>query len=89
VAALAGSVNGAQLLGRGQVLAAPLAGLVGGGPLAGLAVGGQPTTEAPVELRRRPNPATPGTALGRAHAAAPPERLPRRALAEAKAKRVK
>ena len=35
VAALAGPVDRPQLLGRGRVLAAPVAGQAGGGPLAG------------------------------------------------------
>jgi hypothetical protein len=89
VSALAGPVNSPQLLDRSQVVAAPPSGEASGGPLAGLAVGRQPTAAAPVELSRRPNSATPRTTLDRGHAAAPPERLARRALAEAKAKRVK
>ena len=76
VAALAGPVNRPQLLGRSRVLAAPLAGRSGGGPLAGLAVGRQPAAAAPVELTRRPDPATPRAALDRGHAVSPqPGRL--------------
>ena len=89
VAALAGPVDRPQLLGRGCVLAAPLSGRSGGGPLAGPAVGREPAAAAPVELSRLPDPATPRAALGRGHAAAPPERSVRQALAEARASRVK
>jgi hypothetical protein len=89
MAALAGPVDRPQLLGRGRILTAPLLGRSGGGPLAGPAVGRQPAAATPVELRRRPNPATPRATLDPAHAAAPLERLPRRAFAEARARRVK
>jgi hypothetical protein len=77
------------LLGCSRVLAAPLSGRSGGGLLAGLAVGRQPAAAAPVELPGWSDPATPRATLDRVHAAAPPERLLRRALAEARAKRVK
>jgi hypothetical protein len=89
VAALAGPVDRPQPLGRGRVLAAPLVGRPGGGALAGPAVGRQPPAPAAVELAGLPDPAAPRAALARTHAAAPPGRLPRRALAEARARRVK
>ena len=89
MAPLANPVHRPQLLGRGRILAAPLGGQAGGGPLAGPAVGRQPATAPAVELTGRPDPAAAGATLARGHAAAPPERLPRRALAEARARRVK
>jgi hypothetical protein len=86
---LANPVHGPQLLGHGRILAVPAAGQPGGGPLAGLAVGRQPASAPAVELTGQPDSAAAGATLARAHAAAPPDRLPRRALAEARARRVK
>jgi hypothetical protein len=85
---LANPVHRPQLLGHGRILAAPAPGQASGGPLAGLAVRRQPATAA-VELTGQPDPAATGATLARGHAAAPPDRLLRRALAEARARRVK
>jgi hypothetical protein len=71
VAALTRPVDRAQLLGRGRVVAAPVAGQAGRGLLAGPAIGRQPAAAAAVELSGRPDPATPQATLDRGHGVSP------------------